>query len=299
MEEWRDIKGYEGVYQVSNIGRVKSLPRIVFYKDGRIRHNKERVFSLTYKDGYTEVRLHKDHDRKGRLYKVHVLVAQAFIPNKENKPYIDHINTIRDDNRVENLNWVTHKENMNNPISRKKTRESSLIRFQRHGEREKLSVAKRRYFSNPENHKKFIEKMNEPAIKEKIRSGKIKAVCHYNSLLRLIGEYPSANDAARIEGISQKQVSEYCLGKSMPRDRSLWFYLEDYSHDNVNKRLKQIESAYSKRHVMQYSKDGDFISDYSSIRKASHTTGISETAISNAIAGRANSSGGYIWKTTG
>ena len=78
-EEWRDIQGFEGLYQVSNLGNIKSLPRIKYYVDGRIRHNNEKVISLTHKDGYTEVRLHKPKDVKGRIYKVHILVDGKII----------------------------------------------------------------------------------------------------------------------------------------------------------------------------------------------------------------------------
>ena len=115
MEEWRDIKGYEGIYQVSNEGRVKSKQRLA-----RNNHTiKEKIRKPKIdKDGYCCVKLWIDGISKE--YFIHRLVAQAFIPNPYNKPCIDHINTNKTDNRVENLRWCTHKENTNNPISREK-----------------------------------------------------------------------------------------------------------------------------------------------------------------------------------
>lgn len=100
-EIWKDITGYEGLYQVSNLGRVKSL---------NYRHTKEeKLLQLTLnKKGYLTVTLCKD---KSKTVQVHRLVASVFIPNVNNKPCINHLNGQKDDNRVENLEWCTHKEN--------------------------------------------------------------------------------------------------------------------------------------------------------------------------------------------
>lgn len=115
FEIWKPIKGFEGLYEVSNQGRIKSLNRTVFDENGRIRLLKGKLLKLNDKNGYNVVNLYKNGVMKKP--RVHRLVAEAFIPNPENKPEIDHINTIRNDNRVENLMWVTHKENTNNPLT--------------------------------------------------------------------------------------------------------------------------------------------------------------------------------------
>ena len=122
-EIWKDIEDYEG-YQVSNFGRVRSLDRY----DGRGWWIKGRILKpIMDKKGYLTVGLSKNNQRK--TFKVHRLVALHFIPNIENKPEIDHINTIKTDNTVflnedgsvnydkTNLRWVTPKENSNNPLS--------------------------------------------------------------------------------------------------------------------------------------------------------------------------------------
>ena len=119
MEIWKDIPGYEGVYQVSNKGRVKALTRIVKYKDGRERHYKEQQLATYINcNGYLVITLNKNSKRKKVL--LHRLIATAFIEKPEGKDEIDHINTIRTDNRIENLRWCTRSENINNPITKKK-----------------------------------------------------------------------------------------------------------------------------------------------------------------------------------
>lgn len=114
-EIWKDIKDYENIYQVSNLGRVKSLKRIT--SNNHIVNEKIRKLTID-KDGYFVVSLWING--KSKQHFVHRLVALSFIPNPDNKPHIDHINADKSDNRVENLRWCTQKENNNNPISRTK-----------------------------------------------------------------------------------------------------------------------------------------------------------------------------------
>lgn len=99
-EIWRDVVGYEGLYQVSNLDRVKS------FRKGKIRILKANAGIR----GYFRVVLCKDFDKKNRF--VHVLVAKAFIPNPENKSQVNHISGDKSDNRVTNLEWMTPEENI-------------------------------------------------------------------------------------------------------------------------------------------------------------------------------------------
>lgn len=112
-EEWREIDVFDGRFLVSNRGRVKQALR--YDPDGKQRGGRILLLNKRDKDGYCIVQLR--HKNKIKYFRVHRLVAQAFIPNPEGKPYVDHINTVKDDNRVENLRWVTVRENANNPLT--------------------------------------------------------------------------------------------------------------------------------------------------------------------------------------
>ena len=116
-EEWRDIKGFEGMYQVSSFGRVKSCERHIVNK-GIVQLKKERFLKTNPNkgNGYVLVVLCKDNKTHPKL--VHRLVAEAFIPNPDNKPVVDHIDTNKANNFVENLRWTTISENCLNELTR-------------------------------------------------------------------------------------------------------------------------------------------------------------------------------------
>jgi hypothetical protein len=109
-EIWRDIIGLKGLYQVSNIGRVKSIGRNVNLSSGKVRKLKDRILHGTNSLGYRSVVLKVG--TRSQTFKVHRLVAEAFIPNPEKKLCINHINGVKDDNRIENLEWCTPSENI-------------------------------------------------------------------------------------------------------------------------------------------------------------------------------------------
>lgn len=111
VEIWRDIAGYEGLYQVSNEGRVRSLTRLITTKRGVVKRKKGALMKQCLSSGYPRVALWIENIKTD--IRVHALVAGAFIPNPENKACVNHINAVKTDNRVKNLEWATIKENNN------------------------------------------------------------------------------------------------------------------------------------------------------------------------------------------
>ena len=119
-EIWKDIKDYEGIYQVSNLGRVKSLKHS---KEGKIL--KGRVTGK----GYLSVVLFRNSVRKSNS--IHRLVAQAFIPNPANKPEVNHIDENKLNNDVSNLEWVTSKENSNHGTRNLRIHQNKAVTYNR------------------------------------------------------------------------------------------------------------------------------------------------------------------------
>lgn len=124
MEEiWKAISNYSS-YEVSNLGRVKSLARECQHLDGTICHLKERILqqsiTIKYRNGkidYTKVKLVDDQGISHNLY-VHRLVAEAFIPNPENLPEVNHIDLNKSNNNIYNLEWVSKQQNVERCIQK-------------------------------------------------------------------------------------------------------------------------------------------------------------------------------------
>lgn len=202
MEEiWKDIKGYEGLYMVSNMGNVKSL--------GFDKYHKGRILKPCFdgKKNYLFVGLHKDN--KVKLRNVHRLVAEAFIPNPYNLPCVNHKDENKTNNNADNLEWCTIKYNSNYGNCKNKLIESRLS-------------------NNDIN--EMIRKAKATKIKNNSYSCE-KPVLQFSLDGKFIKEFASATEAERQTKICRAGIRMCCIGKYKQAKGFIWRYKKDYESD--------------------------------------------------------------------
>lgn len=221
-EIWKDVKGYEGKYQVSNLGRIRCLKN---------KRNKEGIMSLGEKRGYYIILVPNGKSRKNLF--VHRLVAMAFIPNPLNKPYIDHINGDSRDNRVENLRWCTHKENMNNPITKQRIRDAMMGennpfygKTHREDTKSRISQSRMGKYRGEENpfygKKHTLETKAIMSQKKKERGGI--PIVQMSKEGEIIKVWEHASIAGKTLNISPSSITECCRGKRKSIGGYIWEY---------------------------------------------------------------------------
>lgn len=248
MEEiWKPVKGFEKYYEVSNMGNVRSIDRVV--KRGRFYVKREsRLLSVNISNGtHGYVFLNLNLNGKAYPKRVHRLVAEAFIPNPDNRPCVDHINTIRSDNRVENLRWVTYKENANNPITYRKCLQNT---YTKDATRKALDTRK-----------------NKGGKKAP------KTVYQFEKKGNFIGEYYSCAEAARKTGIDHSSIIDVCNGKAMTAGGYFWGF------DKNNVEFRELPIRANARKMVVFDKDWNLIKEFDSISDASRFTGVSASHI--------------------
>ena len=120
-EEWRDIEGYEGLYQVSNCGRVKSLERLEFNKNGRPLPIKERILS-THSNGFGHLKLCLSKSKTHKKHYVHRLMAVAFLEKPKGNKVINHKDGDPTNNTLQNIEWVSTRENVTHGLKKEGSR---------------------------------------------------------------------------------------------------------------------------------------------------------------------------------
>lgn len=182
VEKWIDISGYNNFYFVSNYGRIKSMPRL--------RRRKEKILKTGIINGYLRVVLYFKKQKKYKL--VHRLVAEAFIPNPENKSEVNHKDGNKKNNNVSNLEWVTKSENAKHSFHILGNKPSNYDRI--------VAFGKDNY--------------------------KSKKVYQYSKSGKFINEFDGVRDAGRITGIDHRSISAVASGSKIRRSAGgyVWKY---------------------------------------------------------------------------
>ncbi|MDM0987481.1 NUMOD4 domain-containing protein [Clostridium perfringens] len=219
MEVWKEIKGYEGMYQISNLGRVKALERI----DSRGLRRKEKILKYNNtKNGYLEAVLCKNG--KTKHITVHRLVAIHFIENINNLPIVNHIDGNKQNNKVDNLEWCTYSYNVKHAFR------TGLAKITDET-REKMSNAHKGEKSSNYN-KKLSDLTRNKISKSKKKIGenkKVKIIC-----ITTDEKFDSLTLASQKYNVRLQYISACCRGKqksagkhAITGEKLVWKYLKD------------------------------------------------------------------------
>lgn len=248
MEEiWRDVVGYEGFYKVSNFGNIASLNYKRSYKPKLMKPSRHHT-------GYNIVKLSDGARRKTKL--VHVLVAQAFIPQIPGKRFVNHIDGNKSNNFVGNLEWVTVKENTTHAI--------------RTGLRDPHNVPRKygkdHYSSKP--------------------------VLQYDSKGNFIKKWDCQSDASRAFGGKPGTVSIYV---DKP-NKLLYGYMWVSYDGEIKEKIPPSTSYFAERTVCQFDLNGNLISAWNSSKEAAKALNLNAKYIREACYGRIKTHGGFAWR---
>lgn len=259
-EVWKDINGFEGFYQVSSYGNVRSLDRIIIKNENGKQYKinrKGKILKQTIASSqYRQVSL------SGKLYSVHRLVAESFIPNIDNKPEVNHIDGDKSNNRVDNLEWVTHSENMRHAtntglIPQSATDNKPIIQFDLKGNDliiwDSASEVKRvtgytisliiNCCKNKDRFKtaynsiwRYADDPDIPKLKKDLKSGnyifsnrsnskrKVKKIAQIDKNNNIINKYDSVKEASELNGIPKTSIYEGCRLGTI-RHNFYWKYI--------------------------------------------------------------------------
>lgn len=256
-EEWRRIKGYESLYAISNLGRIKGFGSKSVYTVYWGRRKKQIINAdiilaqKKHNRGYKTICLSKNKNKKYTT--IHRLVAEAFITNPENKRTVNHKNGVKWDNRVDNLEWATDTENGNH----------SFKELGRKGSKTYLG--------------KFGKEHN-----------KSKPLIQFNLDGNFIKEWENAQQVYRELGFHAASISASCIGRNGHNQFGgfLWKFAND--------KMIPKKSTFSPK-VTQLSESGDFIKEYANISVAAVETGFDRSHIGR-CAKKNKLAYGFKWK---
>ena len=264
QEIWKDIEGYEGLYQVSNLGRVKSLGFDKWHKGRLIKAHfdglKHYLFVQLYKNGVC------------KKINVHRLVATAFVPNPNNLPQVNHKDEGKTNNQADNLEWCTNKYNINynNGAAMKR---AIKTRYERH------------------NVNDLVAKIKATKIKNESYSAE-RPVNQFTWQGVFVERFISATQASKATGVHRNVISRCCMGKHKQGGGFIWLYDEDI--DKIGERT--LKAHPNAKKVRQFDLNGNLIKEWNSATEACKELGVNKAALSECCQGKRKQTKGYIWK---
>lgn len=320
-EIWLDVPDYQGLYMVSNYGRIKSVDRILH--NIRKRFFPSMILKQQLIQHYYSVTLNKG--RKTKSMRVHRIVCSAFHQNDENLPYINHRNENKLDNRAENLEWCTPSYNatyndaaIKNGLKHRNNRRNSypVLQYDKSGnfiqEYPSLGEAYRQTGVHFQNIKACFKngkgrqltaggfiwilkngKVTVDNILSEISDPRTNAVMveQYSKDGKLIGTYNSIFKASQATGLNPGSISMCSRGIINEAGGYIW-KISNFKRINLNKRINPI---YNNVCVNQYALNGDFVMKYPSITSAAKSIGVCASSIKQCLNGVTKTCGGYKW----
>lgn len=327
-EIWRDVVGYEGIYQISSLGRVKVLPRIVVDSLGRRMPYKERMMKVMVSKttGYPYVCLSKNGI--SNIFNIHTLIAKAFIPNPNNLPCVNHKDQDRGNSVFDNLEWCTYsynntygdanrkrKESLRKTLVGKHkliyqfTKEGDLVRCFVHGVsqfEEELGFAIQDCLDGKSKTSHgFIFSYNNTFSYEEDKPKKHqKYVYLLDDNGNIVEKYKSVSEAAKKNGFDRHALSTNEEIDGIVSVNGLNFVIEKKENEFIPKGHKgprpDLKGKGAKA-VSQYTKDGVFVRDFDSIIDAAVFMGSKSYSpeITNCLKGKNKTARGFLWTYKG
>lgn len=270
-EEWRDVVGYEGLYQVSSFGRVRN-PR---------RNNKLLTIRLN-RLGYPTVGLWNG-TRPQKTRTVHRLVMNAFVPNTDNLPMVNHRNEDKTANYPDNMEWCDCKYNINYGTAIARRASKNIGRHHSEESKVKMSISHKGAKRSQESLEKYRDTVCIP-------------VCQFALDGTFIRDWKDAREAAEALNIDRSCIGKCCRNEG--DNKSLGGFLWLYKRDFENGKTPQYHPnrTPTARCVLQISKTGVIINEWVSIAEAGRQLKAQPNNIRRAIIGERKTFRGFIWK---
>lgn len=263
-EVWKKVVGYEEYHEVSNYGRVKFLG----YNNGNVKNGYPKILKQFFPNNrgcYWFVDLYKNGKTKHK--RVHRLVAEAFLPNPDNLPEVNHKDENKKNPHLDNLEWCTRKYNAN-------------------------------YGTMPERMRELMRRRRNAGYKNKI-GVKHKEVHQYDLEGKYIATYNSQKEAGLITGINSNNICDVCKGRALSAGGFIWTYTKEENKIIIKTNFEKGRNGKRRKRVLpieKYTLDNTFICLYDNASIAARDVGVHYSNIIRCAKGEYKQSAGFIWK---